>query len=203
MAKASQGFLSGLVGKWVEVFLHPTRFFKKENKAKNLGYAVKGAAVAGVITAVITLIAAGSEVQLSSLLGQYTWPIYIVGSLIIGSIGSILGLIIASFIFYIFARALGGKATYTSQTHTLMFPMAAVGIVSTIVALIPIIGWVLAALMAIYNLYLLTAALKNTHKYTIGKAILTWLIPVLIITVLILIVVALATWAGLFVLSAA
>jgi hypothetical protein len=82
---------------------------------------------------------------------------------------------------YVFAMLMGGKGNYKTQAYLYAMYNAPLSIVVVIVSLIPLIGPFLSIIPAIYGLYLLTMSLKEAHGYTIGKAILTWLIPVVAI----------------------
>jgi hypothetical protein len=96
---------------------------------------------------------------------------------------------------YVFARLLGGKGNYTAQSYLIALYSAPFSIITVVIMLIPWVGIWLAVLFSIYGLYLLTLALKETHGYSTGRAVLTWLLPMIIMAVIVAALVALFVMA--------
>lgn len=102
-------------------------------------------------------------------------------------IASILGLIIGSAILFLFAKIFKGKGSYVAQTYAISLPSSAVILISYVVGWIPVLGGIIGILAGLWCLYPLTIVLRETHQYTTGKAVLTWLIPTIIVLVIFII----------------
>ncbi len=180
---------------WTKVLTKPRETFRIQARKADYAAAVKHIGVAGIIQGVLTgllltlgLSAAGSLVGAQyGMFGASLGLLSIIGLAIFVPIMAIIGLFIGSGIFYIVARVLGGNGSYQTQTYLMAIYMAPLNLIG-ILAMIPFVGILVSLAVAIYSLYLLTLALKETHKFTTGKAVLTWLIPVIILAVLVLLV---------------
>jgi hypothetical protein len=178
--------------------------FKKEAKNANLAEGALHMAVAGVVTGFITglyYMIFGSTItsQIFPLASGFTGATFFIISLIATPIYTVIAWLIGSGILYIFALLFGGKGDYKTQSYLYAIYSAPLGIITTVLLLIPFLGIFLALLVAIYGLYLLTMVLKEAHKYTTGRAVLTWLVP---IGIIVLIVIVLAGLAFMFLLGA-
>jgi hypothetical protein len=103
-------------------------------------------------------------------------------------IANVVSWLIMSGIIYVVAKLLLGKGNYETQSYLYAIYNAPLSIVVAVVSMIPVFGPFFAIVPAIYGLYLLTMSLKETHSYTVGRAILTWLIPVVAIALVVTIV---------------
>jgi hypothetical protein len=88
-----------------------------------------------------------------------------------------LGAIINNAIFYLFASLLGGKGTYEQQFYLMVIYSVPLGILSLLLAWVPFANLIIG----IYAMYLITQVMKTAHKLTTGRAILVWLLPVLVV----------------------
>jgi len=182
---------------WIDSLTKPVPTFKKQKKKAKLGEGALHIAVAGLITGFITglynmFFGSAIASQFSPFASPFVGPIAFLASLILTPILVVIGWLIVSGILYIFALLLGGKGSYTTQSYLYAIYSAPLSIVSSILMLIPFAGPFLAFIVMIYGLYLLTMALKEAHNYTTGRALLTWLIPVGIIVVILVVIVGLA-----------
>ncbi len=199
--------LDEMIRKWAAVISHPMKFFKKENKASSLSYGAKSVILSGVISAIITIVIGLVYPQVlpefAVLLGTNLTAAVIILILIGMPLMAIVGWLIVSAVFFVFAKSLGGKGTYTSQSHGIALINSVFNIITTVVfALLAIVAAGLISvqiainvIIAVYNFYVITIALRSIHKYSTVRAVFTWLIPVIIILILVLV-------AGLLVLSA-
>jgi len=183
--------LSKLFQKWADTILHPNELFKKEKKAKSLSYGAKSLVVAGVITALIYILSSQSALQfMRPFLGMYATPVFVIGLLIVTPVISLIVWLIESAVLYVFAAMLGGKGTFVSQSHALALVNSAFGVLSAVLGLLGLVsiglGIVVSVLVTLYTLYVLTIALKYIHRYSTANAMLTWLIPLLIVLALLL-----------------
>ena len=163
---------------WKNALLKPKQTFKKEKK-KDLSKAVKGIVIAGVIAGAIAGLAS-FDVTLF-LINVIAYPIAVT-----------LSFLISSGIYYLFSKLFGGKGNYATQSYLLSLYLAPLFIVTALLLLVPSIGTWLNIVVAIYSLYLLTLALKEAHGFTTTKAVLAWLVPLMIIVVISMVIAALA-----------
>lgn len=192
---------------WKSVLTKPKETFRLQAKKADYVEAVKHVGVAGVIQGILTgifitlgLSAVGGLFGYGSL-GASLGGLSIIGLAISVPIMAAITLFIGSGIFYIIARLLGGKGNYQTQTYLMAIYMAPLGLIG-ILAMIPFVGILVSLGVTIYMLYLLTLALKETHKFTTGRAVLTWLLPLIVIMVLVMLLAASFALVGLSGLSA-
>jgi len=143
---------------------------------------------------VIALLVAGA---IAGLLGAVTSGDVgkMVTSLIGGAIGGLIGYYIGQAILWIFAKLFGGKSGLGLQANLLATFFAPLLVITAIFGLIPAIGGILNFIAWIYELVLLTFGLKVAHEYTTGKAVLTWLIPGVIVAIIAFVLVGAALLA--------
>ena len=182
---------------WIDSLTKPIPTFKKEKKKANLGEGALHMAVAGLITGFITglyemFFGSIFASQFLPIASPLAGPMIFLASLIITPIIAVIWWLIVSGILYIFALLLGGKGSYATQSYLYAIYSAPLGIISSILLLIPLAGWLLSFILMIYGLYLLTMALKEAHNYTSGRALLTWLVPVGIVVIILVVLVGLA-----------
>ena len=173
---------------WKNALLKPSETYKKKG---GFSEAVKQLVIAGLIGGFFTglgsligLSAGGSYGSLAGLIG----PLAFIGSLILTPIVAVIVVLIVSVVLYVMAMILGGKGKFESQTYYISVYYAPIIILTSIFSLIPVAGGILSLLLGLYSLYLLTMAMKYTHSFTIMKAVLTWLIPCIVIVGLIVLV---------------
>jgi hypothetical protein len=180
---------------WKDALLKPKQTFKKEKKNANLGNAVKQVFIAGIIAGIVSAFA---EISNS------------VAILVSTPFVAVIGLLLGSGIYYVFARLLGGKSKYREQTYLIALYTAPLSIYSSIFSTMTILLASLGSLnfiialpilimfgLSIYGLYLLTLVLKEAHGLSTGRAVLAWLIPFLMVVVFAMIVAAVvALWVG-------
>jgi len=182
---------------WIDSLTKPVPTFKKEKKKANLGEGALHVAVAGLITGFITglyqmFVGSIFTSQFLPVASSLAGPIAFLASLILTPIVAVIGWLIISGVLYIFALLFGGKGSYTTQSYLYAIYYAPLSIISSILVLIPFAGWVLSFILMIYGLYLLTMTLKEAHNYTTGRALLTWLVPVGIVVVILVVLIGLA-----------
>ncbi|NIO44678.1 MAG: hypothetical protein GTN36_03955 [Candidatus Aenigmarchaeota archaeon] len=182
---------------WIDSLTKPIPTFKKEKKNATLGEGALHIAVAGLISGFISGIyqmffGAAFASYLSPFASAFAGPMIFLASLILTPIMAVIGWLILSGILYIFAMLFGGKGSYTTQSYLYAIYYAPLSIISSILVLIPIAGWILSFVLMIYGLYLLTMALKEVHNYTTGRALLTWLVPVGIVVLILFVLVGIA-----------
>ena len=167
---------------WINSFTKPKDTFQAEKGNANFKDGAINYAMAGLLVAIIGLII-GLATKISSsssttaiLIGA---PIVIIMYIILYPLAAIFG----QGILYVIAKyILGGKGTADQQYY--LTSLYAVPVL--IISLIPIIN----ILNIFYALYLETIAIRETHGFGTGKAVLTWLIPLIVVGILVLLVAA-------------
>jgi hypothetical protein len=103
--------------------------------------------------------------------------------------GVVYGFYSFEIVLFIFARLLGGKGSFGTQSFVQSLFYAPLAVVQQLFAVIPVVGRFLFALVALYSLLPTTTSLKAAHGYSMSRAILTWVLPILLNIVVILAVV--------------
>jgi hypothetical protein len=191
---------------WMNVLTHPNEqtFIDESNKPQaKLSTAIIWIVIAAVIVAIFSifrvLISAaigGGPGIFEQVLLQLDLPpevaeqmmqqaqASVVSSIFAGFCGALIGVplsfLIGSGFYWLVAKLLGGTGSYEGQTYLLGTFTAPLMIVNGVISIIPIAGGCIAFLISIYTLVLTYFALKVSHDFTSGKAIVTLLIPVLI-----------------------
>ena len=178
---------------WLDALIYPKETFRAEKERASLGDAIKNVGLAGLICGVIFGLLFGLFGGLS--FGDITFLIIaLMLSIIVFPIVIIISLLFESLIFFILAKILGGGGDFSTQTYLISLFTAPLVIIS-LVQFIPVIGWILGILIMLYSLYPLTIALRESHGFSIARAILTWLIPyIVLILILILLIVPIVLW---------
>jgi hypothetical protein len=180
----------GFFDVWKDALMKPFATFEKKKKGGNLMEGLKHMVVAGVIAGVLAALAAtffSMPLATTGALGQAFAGMAVVGVLISTPIMAVIGWLIGSIVYFIFAKLLGGKGSYATQSYLLALYSAPVMVLSAVFGLIPVVGSVLGLLLSLYGLYLLTMALKSAHGFDTIKAALCWVIPAVIMVVLVLV----------------
>ncbi len=179
----------------VAVLTKPSVSTFEEHEKNNLSWALIYAVIAGVINAVINAITAPLRVgqlraqfeaagmageQLEAALAAQTG-----GGLIGGIIGALIGTIIGSLIgwgiVYLLGRAFGGTGAFGELAWGLSLFSSPIAVVSTILAVIPIVGGFAAFALSLYGLYLTYLAIQSGMNLTSQKALFVILVLFLIL----------------------
>jgi hypothetical protein len=91
-------------------------------------------------------------------------------------------------IVYLLARAFGGQGTFLEQCNISLYIQAPLGILSKLLALIPVVGRVLNSVLSLYGIVLQVFVIMAVHRLSKGKAIATIAIPLLTIGMLAVVV---------------
>lgn len=179
----------------VAVLTKPSVSTFEEHEKNNLSWALIYAVIAGVINAVINAITAPLRVgqlraqfeaagmageQLEAALAAQTG-----GGLIGGIIGALIFTIIGSLIgwgiVYLLGRAFGGTGAFGELAWGLSLFSSPIAVVSTILAVIPIVGGFAAFALSLYGLYLTYLAIQSGMNLTSQKALFVILVLFLIL----------------------
>ena len=80
-------------------------------------------------------------------------------------------------IVYGFARYFGGQGTFLEQCNASLSIQAPLGVLSKLLALIPVVGRILNSVLSLYGIILQVFVIMAVHRLSPGKAIATILLP--------------------------
>jgi len=160
---------------WIGALVNPTKTFRKEKKYATLWNGIKDIAIGLLIAAAIAFIGA----VLTGVASSLTLP-----SLLTSLLTGFVILLVYGVLFYLVALLLGSKGSLGMQLGYMSMIIAPLFIIGTILNLIPGVGGVLNMILTIYGLYPLTVLLMETHKFGLGKAIISWLIPAILLALM-------------------
>lgn len=89
--------------------------------------------------------------------------------------------LIGSAIYFAIAKMFGGEGDFEEQTYLLATFTAPITILNAVIGIIPFLGGCVTFFISIYQLVLTYFAIKASHNLTSGKALLTVLVPVLVL----------------------
>ncbi len=185
-AKQQKGMFSGLdfaavFELWKTALTNPEKAISSQ--AGKAGYA-KGIlmlCLAGALYAVISAILSMNFFVLA--LGPATFAVAVPVTVLV-----------AAAIVFAFAKILGGKGGLREQFYVsavLVSPILLLMACAKVLLIVPIIGFFLKAaalfVLEVYALYQVTIALRSIHGFSTMRAILSWLLPLLIVTIIIII----------------
>lgn len=173
---------------WKKAFLSPGKALPAEAGKKagavdglvNLGIAYL---VTYAVIIFLSLIVAG-QLGVAGLIGG------IIGVVFVTVVGLIATLIVAG-LMYIMAMILGGKADYGKLFYVmsvvdspLVLAVGALTVVTLVLPILALLTGLAQLLLALYGLYLLTLAVDAVYKFGKLKAVITWLVPGIVVFVL-------------------
>lgn len=105
---------------------------------------------------------------------------------------------VAQGIYFGLARAFGGQGSFTAQTYSALLYQTPIGILSSLLGLIPILGSLASIALGIYGIVLAVFMVMGVHRLSGGKASAVILIPLGVVFLLacILLIVAFAFLAA-------
>lgn len=95
-------------------------------------------------------------------------------------VGVVYGFYSFEIVLFIFARLLGGKGSFGAQSYAQSLFYGPLALVQQVTAVIPVIGRALFVLVAAGSLVPTTTSLKAAHGYSTARAVLTWVLPVIL-----------------------
>jgi len=110
------------------------------------------------------------------------------GGLGAANIGSIvlvpIGFLIGTGILHLIARLFRGQGEFGRFAYLNAAYQAPLGILATLLTLVPLAGGCISALISIYQIVLAYFAVKVEHQLTSGRAIIVVLLPLIVVLVL-------------------
>jgi hypothetical protein len=95
-------------------------------------------------------------------------------------LGVVYGFYTFQIVLVLFARLLGGKGSFGTQSNMQSLFYGPLAVVQQMVVVVPSVGRLLFALVAVSSLLPTTTSLKAAHGYSSVRAVLTWVLPVIL-----------------------
>ncbi len=165
--------------------------FEAEIPNANIMKAMIGVAIVAIVSFIFNLIFAGAAAsQLGPLMSQIAPGSDIDTSTLAGGTGisgALIGLVFTFVFFfigagiqYLVAKMLGGQGQdFGTHAYLTSLSYAPLGVVATVVGIIPVIGWLIAIVLVLYRLYLQGLSLQASQRLPAGKAMLAAFTPAL------------------------
>ena len=142
------------------------------------------AIISAILSYLYTLISPTFTMTSSSTIDTATLRSFLAGFSLMSIILVPVFFFIGQGILYGLAKAFGGQGKFVTQCYTNLLFSVPIGIVSSIVGLIPIAGAVIATALSIYSIVLNVFSLMAVHRLSGGKATAVVLIPVGVVLLL-------------------
>jgi hypothetical protein len=108
-------------------------------------------------------------------------------------LGVVYGFYSFQIVLFLFARLLGGRGSFGTQSYVQSLFYGPLALVQQVAAAIPDVGRFLFALLAAGSLIPTTTSLKAAHGYSSTRAVLTWVLPIILNVVVVIAVVILVS----------
>src|SRR3989338_4072200 len=165
---------------WRSALVEPRAVFAQQAAKADLGKAVLWFALGGAVSALLS--------TLFSFKIILAVPIAIAAAVAVPVL-----MLLTSLAVFLFAKVFGGKGSFSQQTYLISLYSPPIGILraaaGVVFGLLPFVGAGISAFFvfatAVYELSLLTLALKAVHGFGKFRAILSWAIPLAIFAILV------------------
>jgi hypothetical protein len=184
-AKKAAGIFSGLDFRavfdlWKLAVTNPERAIASQEGKAGYAKGVLMLCLAGALYAVIAAVLTSNFFLLA--LGPATFAVTV----------PITGLVCAAVVF-VFAKLLGGRGGLREQfylTAALFSPVFLLMACAKVFAIIPLVGFLFESaavfVLDVYALYQATLAIRAVHKFSTLRAILSWLLPLVMLALIVL-----------------
>jgi hypothetical protein len=146
------------------------------------GYAIIAAVLGAISSAISRSSMASLMSQLNANSGTTTTTtttnLSPAASLVISLVFTLIFFFIGQGIYFGLAKAFGGQGTFTAQAYSTLLYQVPLGILSSLLAFIPILGGLVAIAAGIYQIVLSVFMVMGVHRLSGGKASAVVLIPV-------------------------
>jgi hypothetical protein len=173
---------------WLKIFKMDETWFAQEapraSSSNTLISLVIYAIISGILGGLVWLVNRGIY---SGMMSRYGGGNFgqggfggVVCGLCLGIFGTLLGFYLANGLTFLGAKVLGGTGSFTPQTYLVSLFTIPIGILASLVSLIPCLGALVALALSIYALILNVRVIKVVHNLTTGKAIVAvlWIVVV-------------------------
>lgn len=182
-----------LPGLWVKVTRMTEEFFAREAPRASGSNTLISVLILAVATAILSAISASISggAQMAFLPPEYRdavgagTGVSALSSLCSGLLGTVIGFYLSNGLVYLGARVLGGSGDFGTQTYLQTLFAVPLGIVASVLSVIPCVGLIAALAVGIYGIILNVRAVKVVHNLTTGKATAAVLVPALLLLALV------------------
>jgi len=183
---------------WLQVHRMSEVFFAREAGRASAANTIVSILILSVVSAILSLAASALQgpVDTSWLPPEYSEYSQTLATDNLGCtlctsfFGTLLFFYAANTLTYVGARLLGGRGDFTTQAYLESLYRVPIGIVSSLLALVPIVGGLLKLVLWVLQLVYDVRAVKAAHDTTTGRAVAAVLAPVAAILVLVCVAVA-------------
>src|SRR3989344_5286903 len=181
---------------WMNALTKPAETFAAQKGKGGISEGAVNFAIAFAVSALISAIVAFLMPTPTVAIEGYDFavpkpgPESIIINPIMGAIVGVILMFIAVGILYVMAMILGGKGGFGAQYYLTSIYYAPIAIITAILGVVPVVGGILGLLLGLYSLYLLTIMLKTLHEFSILMAVLTWLIPGVVLFLVVFVLLA-------------
>jgi hypothetical protein len=180
-------------GLWLKITQMTEQFFAQEAPRASGSNTLISVVILAVLSAVLSALSSliGGGIQSALLPSEYRDMAAtgvggsIVCSLCSGLIGTALGFYIGNGLTYLGARVFGGDGDFGTQLYLQSLFAVPIGIVSGVVGLVPIVGALAILAASVYAFVLNVRLFKAIHNLTTGKAVLSIILPGLVIAIVV------------------
>lgn len=110
--------------------------------------------------------------------------------LVLVPFGVVYGFYLFQVILCFVARLLGGRGSFGTQAYLQLLFYAPLAVAQQAVVVLPDAGRYLFAVLALCSLWPTTTSLKAAHGYSTARAVATWIIPIVLNVIVVIIVIA-------------
>ncbi len=192
---------------WKHVFFHPSATFAEQDKNADLARGAKDVFIAHLPMLLMGLVFVAFYILLGVAatggLMLLALPI-VIGIVLLYFLFPVMGWLVAAAVYFIIAKMLGGKATFTRHAYSLALASASTVIFTlpfALLSFVPCLGYLaqmVGGIIGFYGIYLAFSATRATHGLSDGKSAVVILAPIAIAILLLVIALFLflAVWVG-------
>ncbi len=140
-----------------------------------------------IITAVLAIFASSTSLSLLDQAAGTSKGAASFGGAAISFVAGLMVFFLFQGVLYGLARAFGGQGTFVQQAYTFLLFQVPLGILSSLLAFIPVAGAYLGILVGVYEIMLSILAIMGVHKLSSGKASAVVLIPIAVLIALLVV----------------
>lgn len=198
--------VQALPGQYIKILTKPGKLsFAEEQSKATWGMIWTQLIFIGLIGTIVALISAaiGTAVT-ASLLGSGAGAAYGTVAGFFAGAGSVYDIVLVIVDFFIIvgiqfllAKAFGGRGTFLQQGYNYLLFNTPLAVLSYVVALVPLLGGLVAFALSIYGIVLNVFSIQATHNMSGGKA--TWVVLIPYIALIVLVFLCVALFAALIV----
>jgi len=178
-------------GTWISAYFHPLEMLETELNAASLKSAAANLAIVGFMTGIVGVLSGIISLPFGGSFLESNVPLPLRAAIDVAAITALYVVqgFITSGIYFVFAKILGGRGSFTSQTHTVALVMCGSALLAMPFGLfgeIPMLAGAVTAIALIFGLYSLYSCcrvLQKVHEFSQFRAALTVLLPFVLLAI--------------------